>query len=82
VGQTQKLEKLFRRYIKDECSGEEVQLLMHYFNANENTGLLKYMILKELESSSPENAGNDPETKTTLDELLNKIRKKIRKKDS
>ena len=82
MGQTQKLKELFSRYINDECSQEEIQLLLQYFNVNENIELLTNMILKELESSTSENAGSDPETQATLDELFNKLREKIRKRDA
>ena len=77
----QKIKELFTRYLKDECSPEEVQLLLSYFNANENTTLLKSLILQLLESTSTQNADSDLNTKATLDDLLSKIQKKIRKKN-
>lgn len=49
----QEIERLFRLYLDDECTQEEMQLLMHYFNLDEYEQVLKTIIQRELEKPDP-----------------------------
>ena len=75
--QPQKIEKLFTRYLQNQCSPEEIKLLFQYFETEENESVLKDLIKRELESSGDVNEG--AETKEKLDQILQNIKNKIRK---
>ncbi len=73
----EEIKELFSRYIANECSVKEVNLLLHYFNFEENETLLKSLIKEELDA--PEDLGNikDSATKTDLENIFDNIKKRI-----
>jgi len=74
------IEKLFKRYLNDQCSPEEVQLLMHYFSLGENELSLKTIIQSELEKPVALDAQNEKQVRTETDRIFLSIKKKISKK--
>ena len=78
--QPQKIEQLFTRYLQNQCSPEEIKLLFQYFETEENESVLKDLIKRELESSGDVNEG--AETKEKLDQILQNIKNKIRKRNN
>ena len=77
--QPQKIEQLFKRYLQNQCSPEEIKLLFQYFETEENESVLKDLIKTELGSSGDADEG--PETKEKLDQILQNIKNKIRKRN-
>ena len=70
-----KIEDLFRKYLNDQCSPEELQTLMDYFKSDDLKELMTSMIARmiEEESANPSNAEN---LKGRLDEVFRNIAKK------
>ncbi|MEP7229813.1 MAG: hypothetical protein ABI691_06145 [Ginsengibacter sp.] len=77
--ENQKIESLFKRYLDDQCSQEEIKLLFQYFDAEENESILKDIIRTEFESSQDINLDANPKTQATLDKIFNDIKKNIYK---
>jgi transmembrane sensor len=75
----QKIEQLFKRYLQNRCSPEEIKLLFQYFDAEENESILKDLIRTELESSQDIDFDASPETKEKLEQIFQNMKKKIRK---
>ena len=75
VEKRQEIEHLFNLYLTDQCTQEEVQLLMEYFNTDENEALLKSLIKKELETSQNK-IDSELVTKASLDEIYQMIKKR------
>jgi transmembrane sensor len=74
------IEKLFKLYLNNKCSPEEVQLLMHYFSLNENELELKTIIQTELERPNERHSQNDEQIRLATDRVFQNIKKNIRKK--
>lgn len=74
-----KIDQLFRRYLQNQYSPDEIELLFQYFDADENESVLKDLIQKELESSQDTNFYASPKAKARLDKLFKNIKKNIRK---
>ena len=72
-----KIDKLFTRYLQNQCSQEEIKILFQYFDAEENESMLKDLIQKELESS--EDINIDAGSKAAMEKIFHKIKKAIRK---
>ena len=75
------IEKLFKRYLNDQCSPEEVQLLLHYFSLDENESSLKTIIRSELEKPAEFDAQKDNYIKTETDRIFQNIKKNMSKKN-
>jgi hypothetical protein len=76
---SQKIEKLFRLYLNDQCSPEEVKFLRHYFNLGEHEETLKTIIQLELEKPVDADTKAIKTAKEITDRLFKEI-KKIKKK--
>ncbi len=74
-----KIEQLFKYYLQNQCSPEDIKLLFQYFDAEKNESLLKNLIKEEFESSQNIDTDANPETKATLDKIFRDIKKTIRK---
>ena len=74
------IDELFRRYLNDLCSPEEVKLLMYYFSIDENEKALKKIITTELDSPPDHRSETSEEIKTTTESIFREIKKKISKK--
>ncbi len=68
----QQLSELFKRYLENNCTAEEVAILLHYFGEQANSDRLGALIQEELNSPQNENVG-------TTSELLESTWKKIHK---
>jgi transmembrane sensor len=70
------MQLLFRKYIDNQCSPEEVQTLLAHFNAGENEVLLRSLVQQQLEEEeeSSEEAASQPDLK----DVYNQIRQQIR----
>lgn len=72
----QQIEELFRRYLNDKCTPEEVHLLMDYFRLDENEDILKNIIQSELEKPDDPTARQNKKVKEATDRVLKEINKK------
>lgn len=74
------IEQLFKRYLGDQCTPEEVQLLMHYFDLDQHESALKKMIQEEMEKPEKPDAQQEANAKAATDRILQHLKKNIRKK--
>jgi len=74
------IEKLFKLYLSDQCSSEDVQLLMHYFELDENENALKTLIREEMEKPETTTSSEEEQAKTATDRIFQNIKKNISKK--
>lgn len=74
------IEQLFKRYLGDQCTPEEVQLLMHYFDLDQHETALKQLIQEELEKPEKPDAHQEAQAKLVTDKLLQQLKKNIHKK--
>jgi hypothetical protein len=79
LDQREKITILFRRYVNNECTAEEMQQLMGYFANDAYKPLLEGLIRQELEGAGEAGAQN-PGNKAALDNLFQSIKKRINKK--
>jgi transmembrane sensor len=77
--ESQKIERLFKRYLQNQCSPEEIKLLFQYFHSEENEEILKDLIRRELESTQDMDVHANPKAKETLEQIFQNIKKTIRK---
>ena len=71
----ERTESLFRRYLQNQCTREEIKILLHSFAAGEDETLLKELIRKELENDETYQAYTpDPQL---LKAVFQKIEKDI-----
>lgn len=52
--------QLFDRYLRNECTAEEINTLLNYFGEEQENASLKAHILKQLASAAPENFEQQP----------------------
>ena len=76
----EKIRKLFSRYVTNQCSPDEVSLLLQYFNAAENESLLKELIGKEIEMSENTEEDKNPEAIAQLESIFQKLKQELKKK--
>jgi len=71
------MQNLFRKYLDNQCSPDEVKQLLSHFNAQENEGVLKSLIRESLNTdhSSEDNADN--QWGQTIEEAYHRIKKQI-----
>ena len=71
------MQNLFRKYLDNQCSPDEVKQLLSHFNAQENEGVLKSLIRESLNTdhSSVDNADN--QWGQTIEEAYQRIKKQI-----
>lgn len=77
--ESQKIERLFKRYLQNQCSPEEIKLLFQYFQSQENEEILKNLIRTELESTQDMDIHTNPKTRESLEQIFQNIKKTIRK---
>ena len=66
--ESQKIERLFKRYLQNQCSPEEIKLLFQYFQSEENEEILKNLIRTELESTQDMDIQTNPNQSTPKEE--------------
>ena len=76
---SQKLERLFKRYLQNQSSPEEIKLLFQYFQSGESEEILKNLIRTELESTQDMDIQTNPKTRESLEQIFRNIKKAIRK---
>jgi len=76
---SQKIERLFKRYLQNQCSPEEIKLLFQYFQSGECEEILKNLIRTELESTQDMDIQTNPKTRESLEQIFRNIKKAIRK---
>ena len=77
--ESQKIDQLFKRYLQNQCSPEEIKLLFQYFQSEENEEILKDLIRRELESTQDMDVHANSKAKETLEQIFQNIKKTIRK---
>ena len=75
----EQIKTLFERYLKNECSPEEIKTLVRYFGNVDNKELLKSLIRDYLESSLNEEPAANAGMENLLNLNFNKIKEAISK---
>jgi len=71
------MNQLFRRYLENKCSPEEVKLLPKEFDAGQNEDSLKSLIRQQLEADREMNLANENESGNVLAEVYNNIQEAL-----
>ena len=77
--QPHNIEDLFKRYLLDQCSAAEIQLLAGYFSTGEHEDILKDIIRSELGSSPETDSEPSPELRERLGKIFLNLLKRIQK---
>lgn len=72
----QELKEIFQRYLINQCTAEEVEMLMQHFHT-ENKGFLETLVSEELEKPEQDEAGLN--VKPSLEKVYNRIHLEIQK---
>jgi transmembrane sensor len=67
------MQELFKKYLRNQCSPEEVKALLEKFGVGEDEELLRTMIGWQLETDEDLNAGNEKEHKHIIDDAYQNI---------
>ena len=67
------MQNLFRKYLDNQCSPQEVQELLQHFNAENNEMLLRSLIADQLDVVSE----NEDQWKTATEQVYASIKKQI-----
>ena len=81
MAQNQYLLELFRKYMANQCSPEEVDILFELLDNEENKELKSQLIQSQLKNSNP-TGYSDPLLKEKLEQRLNQIMMKIDKPEN
>ena len=68
---------LFHRYLNDECTPDEVKLLLQYFGTEENEALLRSLIRQQLETKAGEHLRSGQAMEYLLNATLGNIKRAI-----
>lgn len=71
------MQELFKKYLTNQCSPEEVKLLLKHFNLEENKELLSKLIIEQLDDEEGLTAVNENEQENILAETYQNIRARI-----
>jgi transmembrane sensor len=71
------MQNLFRKYLDNQCSPDEVKQLLSHFNAQENEGLLKSLIREGLNTDHSTLDNADNRWGQTIEETYHRIKKQI-----
>ena len=71
------IENLFKRYVNNECSPDEVRVLLQHFGIEKNNDLLKRLIRESIESSVNKETSSSSGIEDLLNSTFNKIKKTI-----
>ena len=74
------IEDIFKRYVLNQCSPDEIKWLAVYFSVDSNEDQLKDLIRKEFESGDGQNPKVDSQLETRMAQVLDKLKKHIQKK--
>ncbi|MFT3910795.1 MAG: hypothetical protein QM737_15365 [Ferruginibacter sp.] len=74
-----KIEELFRLYLNDQCTPEQVQSLLLYFKLDKNEAILKQIIAAELEKPDDSSTLSNKKVKAATDRVFKEIQKKKKK---
>ena len=72
------IEVLFIKYLNNQCSGEEVELLLQQFDVGENEAVLRVLIKTELERKESFADENDEEHAEVIELVYDHISRQIR----
>jgi len=71
------MQELFKKYLNNQCSPEEVKSLLKEFDAGTNEDFLKSLIRQQLEAEQELNSINENELEHILEETYSDIKKEI-----
>src|SRR5688572_32774263 len=71
------MEALFRKYLENKCSPEELQSLWNEFGIEGNEDLLRSLIIQELETDQQIRSINAEELEDSLTRTFNTIKTKL-----
>ena len=73
------LHQLFKKYLDNQCSPREVNILLGHFKTGKDETLLKALIRQEFENNNPDVVINASSLQSMLDETYQNIRQQIQK---
>jgi hypothetical protein len=73
--QNKSIEQLFIRYLNNQASSDELQILFSHFAVDENEDLLKELITKELETYQYADTKPQPDTNIITERIFEDIQK-------
>ena len=76
-GKLCQMQELFKKYLNNKCSPEEVKLLLEQLDLEENKGLLGKLITQQLEADQDLTAINEKGRESILAEIYQNIRARI-----
>ena len=71
------MQELFKKYLSNQCSPEEVSFLLKQFEMEENKELLSKLITRHLYADQDLTAVNEKQQETILAETYSTIKSKI-----
>ena len=71
------MQKLFKKYLRNQCSPEEVSFLLTQFENEENKELLSNLVIQQLEVDEDLNAINEKEQESILAQAYSNIKSQI-----
>ncbi|HEY5772023.1 MAG TPA: FecR domain-containing protein, partial [Chitinophagaceae bacterium] len=71
------MQKLFKKYLENECSPEELKLLLKEFDIEDNEELLRSLIIQELENEQEVRSFTAEELENSLTGTFNAIKTKL-----
>jgi len=71
------MQKLFKKYLENECSPEELKLLLKEFDIEDNEELLRSLIIQELENEQEIRSFTAEELENSLTGTFNAIKTKL-----
>jgi len=77
--QDKSIEQLFIRYLNNQVSSDELQMLFSHFAIDKNEDLLKELITKELETYQYADTTRQPDTNIITERIFADIQKNKKK---
>mgnify|MGYP003575893575 CR=1 FL=1 len=71
------MQELFKKYLRNQCSPEEVSFLLKQFENEENKELLSNLVIQQLEVDEDLNAINEKEQESILAQAYSNIKFQI-----
>jgi hypothetical protein len=70
------MEEIFKKYLDNQCSPEEVRILLAYFNDPENEKQLRELIKNSLEAIETDN--NESQWQPATDKIFDTIKRELK----
>ena len=77
MGKYEFIETLFRKYLKDNCSREEMEVLEALLAKSDSQAFFRLLLLKEMQKAGIKDEPGNEEEKNILLEIFEKIKKQL-----